>query len=77
MENALDLVVPMVERPAKAAESFKKEPIFARLRVGATGGGLEDGSLVGRKVALAEGIFAVALPESAALFDGKACQETE
>ena len=66
----------MAGQPAKAVQSFKKEPIFARLHVGVTGGGLDDGSFVGRKVALAEGIFTVALPESAVLFNGKACQET-
>ena len=73
MENALDLVIPMAGRPANAVESLLKEPIFARLRVGVTRGRLYDGSFVRRKVSLAKGIFAVALPESVALFNSKTC----
>ena len=63
--------------PMKAIKSFEKKPIFILGCVRVSGRGSDNGSLLRRKNALAESIFAISLFESSMMLSQKTNQEVE
>jgi hypothetical protein len=64
MENSVNFLVPMPGTPTKAIKSFEKKPIFILGCVRVSGWRLDNGSLLRRKNALAESVFAISLFKS-------------
>jgi hypothetical protein len=61
----------------KAIKSFEKKPIFILGCVRVSGRGSDNGSLLRRKNALAESVFAISLFKSSMMLSGQTNQEAE
>jgi hypothetical protein len=67
----------VAQTPPQAIKVAKKEPIFLRISVRVTGGGMDNSDLFRGKDALAECVFTVTLLKRAAVLDGHADEELE
>ena len=76
-EDGDDLVVPVAGASAETIKCFLQEPIFVLGSVRISNRGLDYSDFVVGKNSLADGILAVALFESASLFDREADHETQ
>jgi hypothetical protein len=63
--------------PTKAIKSFEKKPIFILGCVRVSGRGSDNGSLLRRKNALAESVFAISLFKSSTMLSRQTNQEAE
>jgi hypothetical protein len=77
MENSINFLVPMPGTPIKAIKSFEKKPIFILGCVRVSGKGSDNGSLLRRKNALAESVFAISLFKSWMMLSRQTNQEAE
>jgi hypothetical protein len=63
--------------PAKAIKSLEKKPIFIFASIWVPGRGSDDSSLLRRKNALAEGVFAISLLKAATVLSRQTNQKPE
>ena len=77
MENCINFLVPMPGTPTKAIKSFETKPIFILGCVRVSGRGSDNGSLLRRKNALAESVFAISLFKSSTMLSRQTNQEAE
>jgi hypothetical protein len=76
-EDGRDLIVPVAGTSAETIKWFSQEPIFVLGSVRVSNRRLDNSDFVVGENSLAEGILAVALFESASLFDREADHETQ